>query len=138
MANHQNIADHQGQGPAVSSQVDSDKLLSALSYVGLLVLVPLILNQEKKDEFIKYHTKQGLVLAGIGLLTVAFRWMVPSGAFFYYGIGAGYLLWAFVGLLLTAVQFAIFVLAVIGIMHAVQNEKKPLPLVGTFAEKLKI
>ena len=138
MTSKPNTVGQKGPEPTMSSQVDSDKLLSALSYLGLLVIVPLIVNQEKKDEFIKYHTKQGLVLAGVGLISLAIRWMVPTGAYFYYGFGTGYLLWAFVGLLITVLQIGIFILAVIGIMNAVQNEKKPLPLIGKFAENLKI
>ncbi|MFN3075433.1 MAG: hypothetical protein ABT940_00855 [Alphaproteobacteria bacterium] len=38
----------------------SPRLLAALSYMGVLCLVPLFLN--RNDEFVAFHTRQGLVL----------------------------------------------------------------------------
>lgn len=134
----QKVLNQNKHEPTADSQIDTNKILAALAYLGLLVLVPLFVNQEKKDEFINYHTKQGLVLAGVGILLFAIRWIVPGGGFFYTGFGFGYLLWAFVGLIITLVQLGLLALVIIGILHVIQDEKKPLPIIGKFAKSIKI
>lgn len=134
----ENTLNQDPKDSAASKQLDTSKMLAALAYLGLLVLVPLLVNQDKKDRFIHYHTKQGVVLAGVGILLLVFRWILPGGSFIYYGIGFSYLLWAAVGLVVTLVQLAVVVLAIMGIVAALGGEKKPLPLIGDFAERLKI
>jgi uncharacterized membrane protein len=126
----------QKKEPAKNQKQDSDNLLAILSYLGILVLVPYLINQDKKNEFIAYHVKQGIVLAIAGLLLMAVRWMLPGGGYMYwgfYGTGGSWL-FALVGL----VQLGILVLAVIGILNVLQGQKKQLPVLGKYADNLKI
>ena len=90
--------------------------MAALSYLGILVLVPL-LTEAKKDPFVKFHAKQGLVLL--------ICWVI-----------GGFVIWIpFVGWL---IGLGILVLAIIGIVGALGGSQKPLPVIGSYAEKIKI
>jgi uncharacterized membrane protein len=88
----------------------------------LLFFVPLLTGDAKKDPFVKYHTKQGLVLF---LLVVALNvvdWMMP------------YYFWWMINNLLS---LGTLILLVIGIMNAANGKQQPLPLVGQFADVFK-
>jgi uncharacterized membrane protein len=139
---NQNTINKEQKPPAIDKP-ETDNMLGILCYLGILVLIPYLINQEKQNDFIKYHTKQGIVLAAIGLAVFALRIFLPGGNFIYYGIGlygvsAGYMLWALLGLIVSAIQFILFVLSIVGIMNVVQGHKKPLPIIGKYANKVNI
>ncbi len=98
---------------------DNDKLMGILAYLGVLVIVPIIAGGNSK--FIKYHANQGLVnlLFAVALMvismvvTVAVMATVPALSMF---------LWV--------IYFAPTVLAIMGIINVVNNEMKPLPVIG--------
>ncbi len=124
-----NPEDNQTNGSGNNAQNHSDPVLDftkgnnstvmgVLAYIGPLVLIPFLV--EKKDEFVKFHTKQGLVLFGIEIVI-----MVVSRMMF---------LWMLSPLL----NLAALVLSVIGIINVVQKQKKELPLVGSLANSIKI
>jgi uncharacterized membrane protein len=72
------------------------RLLAAFSYMGVLCFVPLILN--RSDEFVFFHSKQGLIIWIWGVLAV-FALHVPVIGKFVFGISAlGVLLYSLVGL----------------------------------------
>lgn len=92
--------------------------MAIISYIGVLCLIPILMKE--KDEFVKFHARQGLVLF-IGEIAT---WIV---------FGIVPFLWFLANLL------GIFwlVLSIIGIVNVVNKEKKEIPLVGKFAEKIK-
>ncbi|MBX9765103.1 hypothetical protein K2X83_00485 [Patescibacteria group bacterium] len=96
-------------------EADNSKLMAALAYIGPLVIVSYIV--AKDNPFVKFHIKQGLVL----LVIEVALWFL------------GGMLWAFLPLL-GIVNLALFVLAVIGIMNAVNKKEQELPLIGTLAK----
>ncbi len=86
----------------------------------ILFFIPL-LTDAKKDPFVKYHVKQGLVLfvtEAIFAVLSRFLW----GLFF---------IWWVVGL-------GILVLFILGIINAANGKKEPLPIIGQFADKINI
>lgn len=93
--------------------------LAILSYLWVLVLVPLLI--EKKDEFVKFHSRQGLLLFIAELITGLISWFPIIG--WLIGFLAA-LLW--------------LVLSILGIINVVTGQKKPLPMIGQLADKLKI
>lgn len=93
------------------SSLTEDKVITLLSYIGILFLVPLLL--KKGDKFAKFHAKQGLVLC-IGWI---FTW-IPY---------IGWLLW---------IVIAIF--SIWGIVNVVNGKYTKLPIVGDLAEKFNI
>lgn len=93
--------------------------IAILSYLGILVLIPLLL--EKKDEFVKFHAKQGLVL----LMAEAILWFVSWIPILGWLAG------------LIGGMFCL-VLTILGIVNVLSGKKTPLPLLGQYAEKFKI
>lgn len=86
----------------------------------ILFFIPL-LTEAKKDPFVKYHIKQGLLLF-IGWILIYIIGMI--------------LPWQ-LGMITTLLDVGLFVLMVIGIMSAAKGEQKPLPVIGKFGEQFK-
>lgn len=101
----------QEAAPETKEIVNRDlKLWAVLSYLGVLVLIPLLL--KKDSEFVQFHAKQGLLIL-IG-------WIIAYFPF-------GFIFW-----------IASFVLSVMGIVSVLQGEKKSLPIIGELAAKIKL
>jgi uncharacterized membrane protein len=103
------------QPQAGGGDVNANKAITYLSYIGLLFLVPMLAKRESK--FAQFHAKQGLVLT-IG-------WFV--GSFLYMFMGLGVL-----------VHLFILILSIIGLVNVSKGEMKNLPIVGGIAEKFNI
>ena len=88
-----------------------NKVLALLSYLGVLVIIPLLL--KKDSPFVQFHAKQGLVL----LVGWVISWFPVLG-------------WI--------VGIIVFVLSVMGIINVLDGEKKRLPIVGELAEKINL
>lgn len=101
---------------ATPTDQSSKTLMAALSYFGILVLIPL-LTDSKNDPFVKYHIKQGLVLL------------------IAYVVG-GFIMWVpIIGWLIGLVLFILFLT---GVINAATGKETPLPVLGQFADKFKI
>lgn len=94
-------------------------VMALLSYLGILVLIPLL--AAKEDKFAQYHAKQGLVLLIVGVIGM-FIGVIPI---------IGWLLAPFITL-------AWLVFAVLGIVNVVGNKKKELPIIGQYAGKINV
>ncbi len=92
------------------------RIMAALSYVGILCFVPLIMNRD--DEFVYFHSKQGLVIWMWGVLAV-FALHLPGVGKWLFSISA----------------MAVMVLAVIGLVSVLLNKAWKLPLVYVLASK---
>lgn len=111
-------SNHEGAGMSPEKR---RMLIAALAY--LLFFVPLITGDSKKDEFVKYHTKQGFAL-----FIVALAVAVVQNIF-------AFIFWFLIGPLL---NLAILVLLVIGIVNVFGGKKQPLPVIGHLGDWLKI
>ncbi len=89
-------------------------LMGILSYLGPLVIVALILG--KHDPFVKFHTKQGLVVLSLEVIV----WILSS------------IMWP-LWMLFNIINLAAIILSIIGIVNVVQGKEKELPLVGGLA-----
>ena len=100
--------------------IEQNKLMAVLAYLSWLVLIPLFAAKESK--FARFHCNQGIVLA-IAEIAV---WIV-------FGILRRLPLigWLF-AIIEALISLACFVLAVIGIVNAVNGKAKELPFVGGF------
>lgn len=94
--------------------------MAVIAYI--LFFVPLLTGDAKKDPFVKYHVKQGLVLFLLAVLVNVIGWVIP----FY--------LWYSISWILS---LGILVLLILGIVNAVNGKQEPLPLVGGFADVFK-
>jgi len=92
---------------------------AALAYIWLLAIVWLLLEPYNKDRFVRFHSFQAL---GLGV-----AWFVIAmGLSFIPFIG-----WMVQGLF----QLVMFVVWVVCLFKAFQNEKFKLPIIGDFAEQ---
>lgn len=102
-----------------SKDVSENKAMAAISYLGILFLIPLL--AKKDSDFAQYHAKQGMILFifEIILWIVA---MIPV-----LGWILGFVGWIFA-----------FILFILGLVNALNGVKKPLPLIGGFAGKVNV
>jgi len=103
------------------TEIKSDKRNTGMAVIAyILFFVPLLTGDAKKDPFVNYHVKQGLVLFILAFLVNFVDNVIP---FF----------WSLSWLL----SLGVLALFIIGIMNAVNGKKEPLPLFGQFADYFK-
>ncbi len=91
--------------------IQKNKLLSVVAYLGVLVIIPLFVARE--SPFARYHTNQGLVLFLFSLLSYV------AGFIPYIGWIAG-----------AAVSIVTLLLLIVGALNAIKGEAKELPIIG--------
>lgn len=91
------------------------RLMAGLSYLNILFLIPLLF--AKKDSFVKFHLRQGLVLFAAYVVVSAIVWFPVIG-------------WM-AGLFL-------FVISVYGFIQALQGNEWELPYIGKYANKIRL
>ena len=121
------------------------KVLACLSYLGILVLIPLI--AAKDDEFVQFHVRQGAKLTIFGIIilsAVRVVYMIFAisglffGAMFYQYIeeyiqivfAVGFFIVAVFGIISTIIGIIFLVLCILGIVNACRGLATPLPIIG--------
>lgn len=105
------------------ADIQNNKIMAVLAYIGILFLVPLLAAKDSK--FARFHANQGLVLfladilVGVvcGILTVILVWIPVIGVLIS-------------GLLGAILSIALLILMILGIVNAAQGKAKELPLIG--------
>ncbi len=103
---------------------EKNVIMGLLCYLGLLIIIPLV-TDAKKDPFVKFHIKQGIVL----LVTSVAVWIASIILAFIPILGWIIVLLAWIGML---------VLVIMGIVNALTGKESVLPVVGKFGDKIKI
>ncbi|MFO0764582.1 MAG: DUF4870 domain-containing protein [Patescibacteria group bacterium] len=98
-----------------AKDIEENKLVAALSYVGILVFVPLILKKDSKYAY--EHAKQGLMVFIAGLI----------GSFIFWIPVIGWIL-----------AVALFVLDIIALIKCLQGEFWEIPGVGPLRNKFNL
>ncbi|MEO5378098.1 MAG: hypothetical protein H7832_10010 [Magnetococcus sp. DMHC-6] len=93
------------------------RFMASLSYMGVLCLVPMLFN--RRDEFIHFHARQGLVLWIWGVISI-FSLHIPvvGGFFFSFSV------------------FVITVLSLLGILSVMLTRKWRLPVISILTKWL--
>ena len=93
--------------------VQSNKFMAILSYLGILVLIPLF--AAKNSQYARFHVSQGVnvLLLYIISTTVSYIPLLPFD---------GFISWI--------VNMIALVFSILGIINAVRGEMKPLPIIG--------
>ncbi len=106
--------------------VEENKVLAAISYLGILVLIPLLMKKDSK--FIKEHAKQGLVL----FIAEIVLWIVDLifASIPVLGLIVSVLIW------LTLIGIGI--VSLIGLVYALQGKFWKIPLVYDWAKNFKL
>jgi uncharacterized membrane protein len=93
--------------------VNSGKTNAIISYITIIgTLIAFILNKDKKNSFASFHIRQAL---GINILYFVNQWIIYR----YIGKNAAWIVGIF-----------ILILCIIGLIGAIQNEKKLVPVLG--------
>lgn len=106
-----------------TDDVQRNKVMGVLSYIGILVLIPLLAGN-RASEYLRHHLNQGLVLWITSLIVN----LITEGSILGYRVfnHPGWIL----SLIGGVVSLVIFILAVDGIVSACRGTKRPLPIVG--------
>lgn len=121
---------HVNAGPTIGEEsydpqdVQSNKGLAFLSYFGLLLLVPLFVRRNSK--FVRFHLNQGLILFIISVI-IDILHRICNYIFVLYIIPT---LSLTVQTLLFACDIFTVVLAIMGMVYALQGKAKELPIIG--------
>lgn len=99
--------------------LEENKGITFLSYIGILCLIPLL--SKKESQFAQYHAKQGLALF-ICMIIIPLIAVIPVIGWIIFVVG-----W------ITAV-----VLAITGLINVSKGVMKPLPLLGPLAAKINL
>ena len=101
--------------------IEQNKVMAVLAYLGILVLVPIFAAKESK--FARFHANQGLILCIIGIILYFAVVILMS---------ISMKLAAILSLFMWLIELGILILAIIGIINAVKGRAKELPLVGKY------
>jgi len=108
------------QNPIMPTAGKQNTAMAIIAYI--LFFVPLLTGDAKKDDFVKYHTKQGLVLFLLVVILNIVGQIIPL------------YLWFMINWILS---LGTLVLLIIGISNAASGKKQALPLIGKFADIFK-
>ena len=115
-----------------SNDIEEGKVCAILAYIVFIVGLIWFFADEKmrKNKFAAYHVKQAIVLAITAVIIGILASVIVSIFAFIPIFG-----WFLIGPLIWILWLAILVLAIIGLINAVQGQMKPLPIIGQFGEK---
>ncbi len=119
----------QVQQPFSAAQdAQQNKVMAVLSYI--IFFIPLLTGDHKKSPFVKYHANQGTVLF-LGTLAFGIVYWILNALLVALLLGTGaWGAWSVITTILGILWFVPTIFCVLGIIHAVKGEMKPLPLIG--------
>ena len=104
---------------------ENGKICAILSYLLIGVIWYFVDKDMQKDDFVKFHAKQGLVLLIFSIIWNIIISMLFGMLFYTFAF------WWFIHLL----SYVPLILVIIGILNAVNDKKAELPVIGKFASK---
>ncbi len=104
------------------NDIASNKGMAVLSYIGLLVLIPIFAG--KSSQYARFHANQGLVLFLAEIIWSAAYSILRSVLYAFSFI------WGVIGIAAGIVSILFLVLIIIGIVNAATGTAKKLPLIG--------
>ncbi|MDP1695387.1 MAG: hypothetical protein Q8L29_00535 [archaeon] len=104
-------------------KTDDSKLFAFLAVLLTIIGFVIAYALKKDNEYVMYYGKQGLILFIASLIVWVFvETIVP-----------------FIGLVLSPILWVAWVILwVIGIIYSLSGEMKPIPVIGQFADKIKL
>lgn len=113
------------------ADIEQNKVMAILSYFGILVFIPMFAAKDSK--FARYHANQGLALfiALFGWWIVDYILTMLLRSLLWRGLGL-WEIYSLCGMVLNLVYIVFTVLAVIGIINALNGKAKELPVIGKY------
>ena len=99
--------------------------MAVLAYIGILFLIPLL--AAKESPFARFHTNQGIILCITGIIVG-----VALNILSVLSFAISPALLVITGILSLIGSIGLFVLMIIGIVHAVKGEAEELPVIGKY------
>jgi uncharacterized membrane protein len=125
---------HCGKGSGADSPAQGaqdEKTMAIIAYI--LFFIPLLTGAHKTSPFVKFHTNQGAVLFIVTIgWSIAHSIITAILRLLFSGTGLWSILGGLISLVLGLVWLVPTVLCILGIMSAVKNETKPLPIISKF------
>ena len=115
-----NMKDHTSEFDP--TDIQNNKTMGILSYIGLLVLIPIF--AAKNSKFARFHANQGLVL----VIAQAIVYTVLSITAFILG-RIPFIGWLF-SLIIWILYPVVVIPSIIGIINAAKGQAKELPIIG--------
>jgi uncharacterized membrane protein len=118
-----------------AGKVENEKVCALLSYLLIGIIWYFVDERMKQSALAKYHAKQGLVL-----LIAAICYDIVLGILIAIIVAPFVLTGMFIGALgivalLNILYYVPLIFMIIGIINALNEKQKPLPIIGHFAEK---
>ena len=108
------------QEEVVPKAGDNGKLCAFLAYWLLGIIWYFADENMKKNNFVKFHVKQSLILMLVSIIGSVVLGMIP-----------------FIGwLILPFFSLATLILWIVGLINAINGSEKELPIIGSFANQL--
>jgi len=101
-----------GQGQTQANDIEANKIMAVIAYIGILVVVPLATGKYKISPFLKFHVNQAIVFC-IGYAISTLICIIPF---------VGFLVGGILGL-------GIAVLQIISIVNTLKGETKSFPII---------
>lgn len=106
----------------VSKEVEEGKIFAFLAYLLGIIGFVIVLLAKKDNKFAMYHAKQSLVLFIVAVIGWIILMFIP-----------------FLGWVLLPIWWIIMLIfTILGIINALTGKEKELPIIGKYAEKIKI
>lgn len=98
---------------------EDGKTIAIISYITLIgLLIAYLMNNDKKNEFAKFHIGQAVRVAILGVANYILGFFLPFS----------------LAILSTIIGLGVLALAIMGIINAVNLQEKKLPIIGTIGE----
>lgn len=112
--------------------IASNKVMAVLSYLGLLVLIPLFAAPNSK--YARFHVKQGINLLILNIIysIISILFSLIKTPTTYWGVVEVWTTPWFIYVIIFLLGIPIIVLCIIGIVNAVKGQTKELPVIGKF------
>lgn len=107
-----------------ASEVKRNKAMGVLSYLGILVLIPLLAG-DKSSPYVKHHANQGLVFFILSSIVDFLDGKWIGGFYSWFSFGGNWFSW-----IVDLADFACLILLVMGIVSACKGTRQELPIIG--------
>ena len=118
------------------NEIEEGKICAALSYILIGIIWYFVDEEMKKNKYVKFHVKQGIILIIFSVIVAIANAILASIitvlSYVTFG-GAAVLLF-----IPTIVGLIPLVLMIIGMVYAIQGKEKVLPVIGKFGKNFKI
>lgn len=111
------------------ADIKNNTLMAALSYIGILVLIPMF--AAKESPFARFHVNQGFLLFVCEIAYGVVQWIIKEIFFLIFG-GFAYWIYKLVSILLSIIGLVFLAVSIVGIVNAVNGKAKELPLIGKY------